>query len=193
LNRARLVVLSGMALTALVLALATAYTYGRWFSHDRYWHGTVERVQARQTALIRSLLTGAGSKMPQDTEALAALFSPVDGVLVVEVRGDGELRYSNFVSRFVRGGELDVIELAGGWRVDVMGYQPPSWNRMFVRWLRQPARWLEPSFDHITMPFLWFLVMYAVGMLALGLAVKSSYLQRDVLMQLRRLEERAVE
>ena len=94
------------------------------------------------------------------------------------------------MERFIRGETLDVIEMQDGWRVSVITYQPPTWEQSFLRWLSRPGRWFEPSFDYITMPFLWFMAIYGLALLALGLAVKSSYLERDVLVALDRLDGR---
>ena len=191
-NRAKLLVFGSIAVLTVLLAVATVYAYGKWFSHNRYWHGTIERVQVRQAALARSFLTSGAAvgTLPERREALAEMFAPFDGVMAVEVHRHDDLRYSNVVDRFIRGKTLDVIEMQGGWRVSVIAYQPPTWEKSFVRWLSRPGRWLEPSFDYITMPFLWFMAIYSLGLLVLGLAVKSSYLERDVLVALDRLDRR---
>jgi len=191
-SRARLIVFGSIAVLTVLLATATAYAYGKVFSHKRYWHGTIERVQARQAAMVRSFfMSGAAvGTLPEQRDALAKIFAPLDGVMAVEVHRHGDLRYSNVVDRFIRGETLDVIEMQDGWRVSVNTYLPPTWEKSFLRWLGRPGRWFEPSFDYITMPFLWFMAIYGLGFLALGLAVKSNYLERDVLAALDRLDGR---
>lgn len=191
-SHARLIVFGSIAVLTVLLATATVYAYGKVFSHNRYWHGTIERVQARQAAMVRSFfMSGAAvGTLPVQRDDLAKMFAPLDGVMAVEVHRHGDLHYSNVVDRFRRGETLDVIEMQDGWRVSVITYLPPTWENIFLRWLGRPGRWFEPSFDYITMPFLWFMAIYGLGLLALGLAVKSNYLERDVLAALDRLDGR---
>lgn len=191
-SRARLLIFASIGFLTVLLAMATVFAYGKGFSHNRYWHGTIERVQARQAALVRSFLTSGAAvgTLPERRDALANIFAPFDGVMAVEVHRHGDLRYSNVVNRFVRGKTLDVIEMKDGWRVSVITYQPPTWEESFLRWFRRPERWLEPSFDYITMPFLLFIAIYGLALLALGLVVKSNYLEHDVLVALDRLDGR---
>ena len=189
-NRARFLVFGSIGVLSVLLAMVTVYAYGKGFSHNRYWHGTIERVQVRQAALVRTLLTSraAVGTLPEQKSALAEMFAPFDGVMAVYVHRHGDLRYSNAVSQFVRGETLDVIGMQDGWRVSVIAYQPPTWEKSFLRWFSRPGRWLEPSYDYITMPFLWFMVIYGLALLALGLAVKSNYLEHDVLVAIDRLD-----
>ena len=112
----------------------------------------------------------------------------MDGKLVVDVSHQGEMVYSNFNERFGRGKAITVIQLPDGVVVALGGYAPPSWDYNFFRWLQNPARWFEASFDHITFPYLWFLAIFVLAIFALGFAVKSSYLERDVLTVLRKVE-----
>jgi hypothetical protein len=180
-----------LLLTAALLALFTTYAYGKLFSHDRYWLGTIARVQQSQAALIRALLDefSVDGHLPTDKGRLSKMFAPMDRKLVVDVSRNGQEIYSNFNERFSRGQVIEVVQLPAGMRVVLGGYSPPNWNDTFVRWLQNPGRWFEASFDYVTVPFLWFQAIYALAFVAVGFAVKSSYLERDVLTMLRKVEQ----
>ncbi len=191
-KKARALVFSGIAITAILLGLATTYAYGNWVSHPRYWNGTIMRVQENQYALIASILRNSTGDASFSANSMdwRAMFEPTDGHLLIEVKNLGQLKYSNTNDRFERGMKLGSIELDEGWALNIFRYMPPSWNRSYIRWLKQPKRWLEPSFDPITMPFLWFSSIYALALLALGFVVKSRYLEHDVLVVLKRTESK---
>lgn len=188
----KIVVLIFMLFISIILAGIAVYSYGKWFSHERYWGGTIERVELRQGELIRGLLTSLSSKreLPKDEKKMADAFGALDGVMAVEVYEDGELYYTNYIERFRRDRRIESIELEKGWRVDVIAYEPPSWNYQFVRWLKNPTRWLERSFDFITIPFFSFLALCLLALFAVALTIKANYLQRDVLQTLRRFDDK---
>ena len=100
-------------LAAVLLALLTTYAYGKLFSHDRYWLGTMARVQDSQAALIRTLLSefSIDENLPMDKGRLSRMFAPMDGKLVVDVSHHGERVYSSFNGRFGRGRAIAVIQL----------------------------------------------------------------------------------
>jgi hypothetical protein len=181
-----------LLLIAVLLALLTTYTYGKLFSHDRYWLGTIARVQQTQAALIRTMLNEflVDAKLPLEKDRLSRMFAPMDGKLIIDVSHHSNPIYSSFNGRFSRGRVIEVIQLADGVEVALGGYAPPGWDRNFLRWLQNPGRWFEPSFDHVTFPFLWFLAVFALAIFALGFAVKSSYLERDVMTVLRMVERK---
>ncbi|MCX2973008.1 hypothetical protein EYC87_05340 [Halieaceae bacterium IMCC8485] len=191
-KKARVLVFSGIAITAILLGLATTYAYGNWFSHPRYWNGTIMRVQESQSALIESILRNSMGDASFNANSIdwRAMFGPMDGHLLIEVHNLGQLKYSNANDRFKRGIKLNSVQLYEGWTLDVFRYKPPSWNRSYIRWLKQPRRWLEPSFDPITMPFFWFSSIYSLALLAMGFIVKSRYLEQDVLGALERTESK---
>lgn len=186
----RLLVYLGLCALVLFLSLGAVYSYGKWFSHERYWHGTIERVQYHQARLVRGMLEELVSDgaVLSSQETLARMFSTLDNRLVVEVFHDGELFFSNDNQRFIRDRLLVDATLPDNWQVALSSYRPPQWHGTFSRWLRNPARWFQPSFDHITFPFLWFLAIHGLGLVGLGFIIKSRYLQRDVLAVLSRIE-----
>lgn len=190
----RIPVFLGMLVLAACLSSVTVFTYGKWYSHDRYWHGTIARVAENQALLVRDLLlAGDASQLQALTpEQLARMFSSLDNKMIVEVFADNELVYSNDNRRFARG---SVLQTVGDQPhvVVLSAYLPPTWKDLFLRWLKSPGRWFEPSFDPVTMPFLWFFAIYTLGLLCVGLLVKSTYLERDVLGALQALEKRAQE
>lgn len=187
----RLRVFAGFLLLAILLAGITTYAYGLLYSHDRYWNGTIVRVQDGQAALIRSLLlaTARDAQIDLAPEALGAMFAPMDGRLIIEVERNGGKLFSNFNGRFERGAEIETVEIAGGVKVVISRYRPPTWNRTFLRWVKAPFQWLSPSYDYVTVPFMWFSAMYFMGLMLLGFAVKAAYLEHDVMAALRKYHD----
>ena len=187
----RLKVFAGFLSLAIVLSGVTTYAYGLLYSHDRYWNGTIVRVQERQAALIKSLLhaTARDGQVDLAPEALGAMFAPLDGKLIIEVERGGDELFSNFNDSFPRSAHIDTVELAGGVRILISRYQPPTWNSQFLRWVKTPWQWFSPSYDYVTVPFIWFLVMYFLGLMMLGFAVKAAYLERDVMAVLRKYQD----
>lgn len=191
----RSLVYLGLCAAALVLSLIAVYSYGNWFSHDRYWQGTIARVQYNQALLIKNLVAELrhDNAVWGDKERLKMAFSVLNNHLIVEVFQDEELIFSNNNQRYPRGRLLDKVEVAPGWKLTLSNYLPPKWNASFIRWLKNPSRWFEPSFNHVTFPFLWFLAIHGLALLALSFVIKSRYLQRDVLAVLHKLESRRSE
>lgn len=187
----RLFVYLGLCAAACCLALISVYSYGKWFSHDRYWNGTIARVQYNQTRLLADLLmeVDLDTVFLSDPARLKRVFAALENHLIVEVTRSGELVFSNDNQRYVRGEILRRLELVEpDWEITLSSYRPPLWHYTFVRWLKNPSRWLEPSFDYVTFPFVWFLVIHALALVALGFVASSRYLRRDVLAVLQRLE-----
>jgi len=114
------------------------------------------------------------------------MFEPTNNKLIVEVVKSGGVLFSNFNGKFKPGALLDTLNLSDGTSIRILRYQPPTWNYLFLRWLRAPSRWFTPSYDYVTVPFLWFLAVYLMAMVVMGLFVKSSYLERDVISTLRK-------
>lgn len=187
----RLRVFAGLLLAAILLAGVTTYGYGALYSHDRYWEGTIVHVQQTQAALIRSLLgvTVQDGDIDVAPDALELMFAPIDGKLIVEVERAGAVLFSNFNGRFARGAQIETVDLSGGVNVVISRYQPPTWNRTFLRWVKAPSQWASPSYDYVTIPFLWFSAMYFLGLLVLGLVLKASYLERDVMTALLKYQD----
>lgn len=191
----RLLVYLGLCAVALILSLIAVYSYGNWFSHDRYWQGTIARVQYNQARLIKGLVEelGSDSTVWADTKRLEKIFTALDNRLIVEVFQGDELVFSNDNQRYSRGRLLNSVSVAPGWELLLSDYLPPKWHASFVRWLKNPSRWFEPSFDYVTFPFLWFLAIHGLGLVTLSLAVKIRYLQQDVLSVLNKLESQRSE
>lgn len=191
-SRARIMVFTAIFALAAALSLATTYFYGLLFSHPRYWDGTVARVNARQAAFIESSLAPfmkAGT-FPNDPQQLEKMFAPLANALVIEFSDEGRVTWSNVNPRYKRGDVLKVLSIAEGKSLIVSKYLPPTWASTFLRWIRQPDRWLEPSLDHITVPFVWFLFLYTMFLTMMGVVVKARFLEKDVLPAIRKIESR---
>lgn len=174
-----------LVLLVLVFALLTTYCFGRWFSHDRYWLGTIDKVQVTQANLIRSMVLKSDNAADWSKDDLREVFAPVAGKIIVEVKEADAIIFSNDNHRFLRGEIIEEISLPNQKTIAVYRYSPPGWNGVFKRWLASPSRWFEPSLDFVTFPFLFFILVYGVGMVAVGFAIKARHLENDVLPVLR--------
>lgn len=188
----RLIAVSVIALLSLALAVATTYVYGMTFSHPRYWNGTIERVTVVQSALIESLISevGEGREFLPSSDRMENMFQAVKNKMIVESVKNGEIEWTNFNGKYSRGDVLRKIDVGGGRSIILSRYKPPEWNYLFLRWLKSPTRWFEPSYDHVTFPFFWFSSIYLVSILAFVFMIKSRYLERDVLNVFREIEAR---
>ena len=180
---------------AAALALIAVYAYGGLFQHDRYWKGTIKQVQDTEIALLRNLLalSGCPDKLFSRKQVIAELFQPLDRKLVVTVQRDGTIVYTNRVASWELQGtweslcpESDQVEIL------VRRYEPPSWHSVFHRWLLHPHRWFAPSFDFVTVPFLFFLGIFSLFLYALSWKLRATHLSKEVLPILHELSTRNV-
>ncbi|UYM16347.1 hypothetical protein [Endozoicomonas euniceicola] len=192
-DKSRLIIGTMFISLSFVLALLATYLFGYFFNHDRYWNGTVHRVNVNQAALVYSIASDTDIKkqlLPIDTEQLDQIFDPINGLLLVEVSLNDKVLWSNASPRYTRGEVLRLLDLNEEYRLSLSSYLPPKWNYLFIRWITQPARWFEMSFNPITMPFLWFWSLFFLCFCMGGLLMKSNYLESDALRILKRIEEK---
>lgn len=105
----RVMVFAGLMVTAALMATATVFAYGKWYGHNRYWHGTIERVQHTQAQLVHDLLLGmqTDSSLFLLPDRLDAMFASLRSKLIVEVFSGDEPVFSNDNGRFARGIDLN--------------------------------------------------------------------------------------
>lgn len=190
-HRSRLIIGTFFIIGSFLLALGATYLFGYFFNHDRYWQGTVHRVNVNQAALVHSIASNTDVKnqlLPVDPVQLDQMFHPINGLLLVEVSLNDKVLWSNASSRYIRGEVLRFLDLGEEHILSLSSYIPPTWNYLFFRWITQPVRWFEVSFNPITMPFLWFWSLLFLCFCTGGLLVKSSYLENDALRILKRIE-----
>lgn len=177
---------------AVLLSLVTTYFYGLQFSHPRYWEGTVERVVFRQAEFIRTVVDefNDAKAFPKELTRVDRLFKPLDGKIVVELFDEGRLVWSNRNSAYSMGSTIETLPVFDNRVLVISRYEPPAWKMLFVRWMKSPSRWGEPSFDFITAPFAWFFSVYLLSIFCIAYAVKAAYLEKDVLKIFQSIEKR---
>lgn len=195
-SRSRAIFLLAAVIASAILALVATYAYGALFAHDRYWEVTKKATAQKDADLIGGMLDSDPAKAAFSRESgrLAQLFKGLDGQLLVVLREGSAEVFSNRVARFTPGEVLKVIELGQGTPQDasddqtlvISRYQPPLWNRQFWRWLSQPAKWRQDSYNIITAPFVSFFVIAFLCCLALGWRARAGHLEREVLPYLRK-------
>lgn len=190
--RKKILRLLAIVVVLLIIAMTTTYIYGMTFSHPRYWKGTIERVVATQASLIESLLTMklSDSEASITPNKLDDAFAATNGKLIVDYLRRNEIIWTNENLKFKRGNLIKAFDINPEESFRIYSYAPPDWDFLFLRWIKNPDRWLEPSFDYVTLPFLWFFSLYIVSFFAIGYLIKSSYLEGDVMGALRDLERR---
>lgn len=191
--KSRLIIGTVFIVGSFLIALLVTYLFGYFFNHDRYWGGTLHRVNVHQAALVHSIASNTAIKkqlLSVDPKQLDQMFHPINGLLLVEVSLDDKVLWSNVSPRYTRGEVLKSLDLGDEHRLSLSSYLPPKWNYLFIRWITQPIRWFELSFNPITVPFLWFWSLLFLCFCTWGLLIKSRYLESDALRILKRIEER---
>ena len=191
-NKPRITAIAGMLVVAIMLSLLTTYFYGKTFSHPRYWDGTIERVVTRQVEFIEMVVNEFNStkSFPRELPRIDKLFTPFKGKFIVELSEGEKVIWSNVNPGYGRGALVKKLDLLDGRRMVISRYTAPIWSSVFWRWLSSPDRWLEPSYDHITMPFIWFLLIHFVFLISIAMTITANYLKRDVLSLFQRIEGR---
>jgi hypothetical protein len=187
--------MTGALFVSVLLALLSTYAYGAFFAHDRYWMGTKRLVDRKDAKLIEGMLKTPQLRaaLPRDARSLSGVFEPVNGLLAVELWHGNDEIFSNRELRYASGEELARVALGEDTPSDrtddhtliIHSYAPPTWSRQFWRWMRQPGRWLEPSFNVTTAPFAFLFSIILVGCLALGWRTRATHLEHEVLRHLR--------
>jgi len=170
---------------SITLALLFVYAYGAVFQHDRYWSGTLAKVQKTEASIIANLLRGRdlGKALPDNVSELEQLFAPLDRKLIIEIDIIGELFFSNQEESWKKDGLLEEVKTQDA-TIKISSYVPPTWNSRFLRWLRNPTRWFEPSYDFITVPFILLFIIFLSFLYALGWRLRSLHLSENVLKKL---------
>ena len=176
-----------------LLALVTEYSYGRWFSHDRYWEGTVQRVTWTQSQLVKNIFTKTEliSSVGLEIQLIGEILQPLQNKILVEIDQDGLIIFSNASEIFNSDQVIEKFTLKNNIQVTISGYKPPSWNSIFLGgWVNNPAEWFSPKYDYITMPFLWFEAIYMLLFIAIGHLMRARYLEIDVVNILNTMQKR---
>lgn len=188
-RQARTILYSVTILIALTISLAATYTYGALFQHDRYWEGTIKRVQDTQIAMLEATLDDPVMlrQLIDNEDRVQDLLNVLEGKIAITIYRSDQQVASNRINEWkIRNRERALIE-PGDIRVRIAIYEPPTWNRQFTRWLYAPSRWLLPGYDHITAPFIaFFLFSFMLGLAVLW-RYRARHLEKDVMNDLRRL------
>lgn len=180
-------------IVSTLLALLTEYSYGRWFSHDRYWKGTVQRVTWTQSQLVKNIFTKTEiiSGVGPEIDRIGEILQPLQNKILVEIDLDGVIIFSNKSEIFNSDVVIEKFALQNNMQVTISGYKPPSWHSLFWDgWINNPKEWFSPKYDYITMPFLWFETIYMLLFIALGHLMRARYLEKDVVNILNTMQKR---
>ena len=147
--------------------MVTTYFYCAW-QHNRYWDGTMKRVNEIETSVYEKLLGPniAEQSQKNDFNKLSEIFAPLNGKLLIRVQDEnGEAIFTNKSGNRRLGHLLLRTEYNIGTKkylVEFVRYKPPNWNQEFLDWLSRPGEWLKITYDRITMPFLFFFVIWTL-------------------------------
>lgn len=179
-----------VVLASIVLSLFFTYLYGQFFQHDRYWKGTMHRVQETQIALINGFLDleGAARLLAENRNQLSKVFDTVRGKLAITVESNNNIIYSNRIDSFNPQGTPQIINLGEyGLSITIDRYEPPTWSKNYISWLSRPVEWFSPRFDYITAPFLGLAFIFSSFISAFIWRYRAAHLSKDVLGILNRI------
>jgi hypothetical protein len=179
-------------IASIFLGLVSTYFYGKFFSHPRYWEGTIKRVVLTEVDLINDMQTEltVEQPFPTNSDSIDRMFSSLSGKIAIEILFEGQVIWSNKVKEYQVGNLLKEIPMSDGRVMSLSAYTPPAWRSQFIRWLKQPTRWFEPSFDFISFPFLCFTAIYLLSLTTIAFVTKASYLEKDAMKMLEILLKR---
>ena len=164
-NKAKLTLSILVLMISVFITLVTIYFYGAW-QHDRYWNGTIGRVNQIETEVYEKLLRTNIVELygERDFDRLGDIFAPLNGKLLIRLLDDrGRLVFSNLFGDRRLGEQIRRSEFSLGstkFIVEFVRYKPPDWNQVFFRWLVHPSEWSKIKYDRITMPFIFFFVIW---------------------------------
>ena len=130
----------------------------------------MKRVNEIETSVYEKLLglNIAEQSQKNDFNKLAEIFAPLNGKLLIRVQDEnGDAIFTNKSGERRLGDLLLRTEYDLGTKkylVEFVRYKPPNWNQVFLGWLSSPGEWFKfkITYDRITMPFLFFLVIWTL-------------------------------
>lgn len=189
-------------------ALSTLAIYGK-LKHDRYWEGTINKVQQTQIKLSISMLEFMIDKKSSGTqffhEDFRNAFSPVRFFMPVKVYKNGELFFEQTGSyRSVKNHEykkftFDDFEILFGiydapsWFIDQEAFWGVGKNATFWRWIGSPEDWFTNKYDFIQVPFIAFFLLIYSALFALAYRFQANYFGKKVLATLEEIQKHQVE
>lgn len=126
----------------------------------------MRRVNQIETAVYEGLLKANIAEQYHDNKlnGFKTIFDPLNGKLFIRLTDDkGTIIFSNRYLGRQLGELLRKSELSVGpttFTVEFIRYRPPDWNQEFFRWIAEPNEWFDIRYDRITMPFLFFFLIW---------------------------------
>jgi hypothetical protein len=170
------------------VALPLVSIYGAW-QHQRYWDGTIEKVELRQVALTKSMFDGiTAARLSELTPSqLYEMLTPLHYHFAVQVSVNGNVVHdSTGPDRTVEAVAYS-LEIPQNKVVSISTYVPPKWTSNLGKWLKRPTEWFAHRFDFITMPFLFFVLIIFCGLLAFVWHYRARHLEGHVIPMLEEL------
>ena len=173
---------------ATIFSAITTYTYGQFFQHNRYWNGTIKRVEETESKIATNLIQSIGLEkfVTVNRGNLENIFYPLKNKLVVEIRKSDIVLFTN--QRSDRSIQETISSLnESNLKLTISRYEPPTWRSTFFNWAKNPLKWFSSSSDFITAPFISFLLIYLLCIYTIGYRYRSKYLSHVVLRKLKNL------
>lgn len=184
-------------LIAFVMATLVELAYGK-FQHDRYWHRTIFRVQQTQVEYLTQtleLINKNASKFNIKIEDFERLLKPLDKKTPVRIYQNDKQIYSNTIEDRVVV-EEKTIQIQT-FTINFGIYKGPNWilgeKARFYRWweslFTKPSRLFDDSYIIITIPYLFFFIIFYLSILLFAFWSRASYLTKEVIPSLNYLKE----
>ncbi len=165
-------------------SLISSYAYGFFFSHARYWKGTIYNVESIEINLLKNILDKKllNHSVFNDAEKLKSIFSPLDGKIGINIFDKkGSIFHNIKEYRQLSNEPALTISIDIDKKVVIHRYQPPSWNKQFFKWLKKPHFWAKSSYDFITANFVSFFIIHTLFLYAISWQIRVRHLENDVL------------
>ena len=189
---------------SLVGALVTTAVYGK-FKHDRYYKGTIDKVQQHQIKLSISMLEFMIEKKSSDAEFFEEdfrkAFYPVRYFMPVKVFKHGKLLFqysspyksiNNHEYKKFKSADFEIsfgIYGAPPWFIDQEAFWGVGKNATFWRWIGSPAYWFTNKNDYIHVPFIAFFLLIYSALFALAYRFQANYFGKKVLATLEEIKK----
>ena len=154
------------------MTLVTMYFYGRW-QHERYWHGTIERVNEIESDVYNELLKTDIRQIyaQKDFYKLKKIFKPLEGKLLVRlIDQNGHVAFESAADKRPLGRILQQSHVKSGseeYTIQIISNKPPSWNSVYRSWFVNVSDWFSVKYDRITTPTIFYFLIWFLFFAAL--------------------------
>ena len=161
-----------------LMTVVTMYIFGAW-QHNRYWDGTMNRVNEIESSVYQNLLAADFNDIfsKRNFDELKGVFEPLDGKLLIRlIDQNGSIVFDNAKESRKLGRTIQESQIKFGsekFTVQFIRYKPPSWSKEYGRWFLSITEWGKHKYDRITIPSIFIFCILLVGITAAIFYIKA--------------------